>query len=78
MIAFFEVALRLQNAQILSLDSWKIIPAPGSLDAATRAVQKWSWSFISNLQHGCTGRVASFLADYIGRIYTSINSLFYT
>ena len=26
-IAFFEIALRLQNAQILSLNSWKSVPA---------------------------------------------------
>ena len=38
MIAFLEVALRLQNAQILPLDSWKTIRAPGSPGAATRAV----------------------------------------
>ena len=38
MIAFLEVVLRLQNAQILPLDSWKAVPAPGSPGAATRAV----------------------------------------
>ena len=27
MIAIFEIALRLQNAQILPLDSWKAVPA---------------------------------------------------
>ena len=37
MIAFLEVALRLQSAQILPLNSWKAFPAPGSPDAATRA-----------------------------------------
>ena len=56
MIAFLEVVLRLQNAQILPLDSWKAVPVSRSPDAATKAVQRWS--FISNLQHGCTGRVA--------------------
>ena len=50
MVAFLEIALRLRNAQILPLDSWKAVPAPGSSDAATRTVQRWS--FISNLQHG--------------------------
>ena len=39
MIAFFEVALRLQYAQILPLDSWKAILVRGSLDAAKRSVQ---------------------------------------
>ena len=62
MIAFFEVALRLQNAQTLPLDSWKAVPAPESPDAATRAVQRWS--FISNLQHGCTGRVTISVAHF--------------
>ena len=56
MIAFLEVALRLQSAQILPLNSWKAFPAPGSLDAATRAVQRWS--LISNRQQNCIGRVA--------------------
>ena len=56
MIAFLEVALRLQSAQILPLNSWKPFPAPGSPDAAIRAVQRWS--FISNLQQSCTGLVA--------------------
>ena len=56
MIAFLEVALRLQSAQILPLNSWKAFPAPGSPDAATRAVQRWS--LIGNHQQSCTGRVA--------------------
>ena len=50
MIAYLEVALRLRNAQILPLNSWKAVPAPGSPDAATRAVH--GGHFISNLQHG--------------------------
>ena len=50
MIAFLEVALRLQSAQILPLNSWRPFPAPGSPDAATRTVGRWS--LISNLQHG--------------------------
>ena len=60
MIAFLEVALRLQNAQILPLDSWKAVPAPGSPDAATRAV-----IIISNLQHGCTGPVVINVAHFL-------------
>ena len=40
MIAFLEVALRLQNAQNSFLNSWKAVPVPGLPDAATRAVQK--------------------------------------
>ncbi|KOX68819.1 hypothetical protein WN51_06987 [Melipona quadrifasciata] len=36
--------------------AWEAVFAPRSSDAATRVVQKSS--FISNLQHGCTGRVA--------------------
>ena len=47
MIAFLEVALRLQNAQILPLDLWETIPAPGSPDVATRAAQRWL--FINNM-----------------------------
>ena len=43
MIAFFEVVLRLQNAQIFSLNWWK---SAGSPDAVVRAVKRWS--FISN------------------------------
>ena len=62
MITFLEVTLRLQNAKILLLNSWKAVPAPGSPDAATRVVQKWS--FVSNLQHGCTGRVAISVAHF--------------
>ncbi|KOX77724.1 hypothetical protein WN51_09389, partial [Melipona quadrifasciata] len=37
-VAFLELALRLRNAQILPLNSWKAVPAPGSPDAVTRAV----------------------------------------
>ena len=62
MIAFLEVALRLQNAQILPLDLWKTVPAAGSPDVAIRAIQKWS--FINNLQHGCTGHVAISAAHF--------------
>ena len=62
MTAFLELVLRLQNAQILPLNSWKAVPVPGSSDAATRAVQRWS--FISNLQHGCIGRVAISVAYF--------------
>ncbi|KOX69943.1 hypothetical protein WN51_04458 [Melipona quadrifasciata] len=40
MIAFLEVALRLQSAQILPLDSWRAFSAPGSPDAATSATSK--------------------------------------
>ena len=36
MIAFLEIALRLQNAHILPLDLWKDVPAPGSPGTATR------------------------------------------
>ena len=36
MIAFLEIALRLQNAQILPLDLWKAFIVPRSLDAAIR------------------------------------------
>ena len=42
MIAFLEVALRLQSAQTLPLDLWRPFPAPGSPDATTRVVQRWS------------------------------------
>ena len=59
MIAFLEVALRLQNAQILPLNSWKAVLAPGSSDAATRAV-----TIISNFQNGCIGRVAISVAHF--------------
>ena len=37
MIAFLEVVLRLPNAQILPLNSWKAVP--GSPNAAMRAVE---------------------------------------
>ena len=57
MLAFLEVALRLQNAQILPLDSWKAVPAP---DAAARAV-----IIISNHQYGCTGPVAISVAHFL-------------
>ena len=62
MIAVLELALRSQNAQILSLNSWKTVPAPGSPNAAVRTVQKRS--FMSNLQYGCTGRVAISIAYF--------------
>ena len=41
MIAFAEVALRLQSAQILPLNLWKAVLVSGSPDAATRIVQKY-------------------------------------
>ena len=62
MIAFFEIALRLQNAQILPLNSWKAVPVPGLSNIATRAIQRLS--FISSLQHGCTGRIAISVAHF--------------
>ena len=41
MIAFLDVALRLQNIQILPLNSWKAVPVSGSgPDAVIRVVQK--------------------------------------
>ena len=43
MFAFLEVALRLQNAQILPLDWWKAVSAPESPDAATDAVKRSSF-----------------------------------
>ena len=61
MTAFLEVALRLQNAQILPLNWWEAVPVLGSPDAAARAVKKW---FISNLQDSCSERVAISVAYF--------------
>ena len=60
MTAFFDVALRLQNVQVLPLNWWKTVP--GSPDAVARVVKRCT--FISNLQGGCSGRVAISVAYF--------------